>query len=92
MTKVIIESTSIAGSFREIDGMDKDFYSKIVKSLHTEPYILIGFVFFMVGDERDTFQIVGLVLMVLGYYRLKNRLRESSFADNSPQDGTNNLS
>lgn len=72
--------------------MDKDFISKIVKSLHTEYDIVIGFVFFMVGDERDTFQIVGFVLMVLGFGRLINRLRESSFEDNSPQEETNNLS
>ena len=92
MTKVIIESTSIAGLFHEIQGMDKDNYSKIVKSWWTEPYVFIAFVFFMLGDEDNNYWAIGLTFLVLGFYRRQNYLHESSYEDNSSEGVTNKLS
>ena len=71
--------------------MAKDLSTKIVKLLWSEPFVIIGFVFFMLGDEDDNYWIIGLTFLVLGYYRLRNRLREFSVEDNSSQEETNEL-
>ena len=92
MTNVIVESTSIAGSFHEIQDMDKDFYSKIVNSWWTEPYIFIAFVFFMLADEDNNYWTIGLTFLILVFYRRQNYLHESSYEDNSSEGVTNRLS